>query len=93
MLYASFYKNIKSPRGSYQNDSLEKEALLIIVLLLDVHLLADFRSFVGRLFAVCRPSVGRLSTDHLPTVGRQVYGGAVLHFFPCQTPRYIKEKI
>ena len=67
MLYASFYKNIKSPRSSYQNDSLEKETLLIFVLLLDVYLLADVRSFVGCLFAVCRLSVGRLSADCRPS--------------------------
>ena len=29
-----------------------------------------------------RPTVGRLSADCWPTVGRQFFGGAVLHFFP-----------
>ena len=44
---------------------------------------------VGRLSSDCRPTVGRLSADCWrlsadcwPTVGRQFFGGAVLHFFP-----------
>ena len=53
--------------------------------------LADCRPTVGRLSSDCRPTVVPLSADCWPTVGRQFFGGAVLHFFRfLRSPVYNK---
>ena len=41
----------------------------------------DSRPTIGQQLADCRSTVEQLLSDCWPTVGRQFFGGAVLHFF------------